>query len=310
MISTMERVYPVIRLPHALQGRLDAAVRALLHRAEGAEIDFARPEGEQALVSPDSVSWRVFRNPIALFVGGVAAVILELAEPAVRTGIWEYSSFRRDPLGRLKRTAFAAMVTVYGPRSVAEPMIARVVRMHARVSGRTPAGVPYSANDPQLLTWVQATAGFGFAEAYSRYVRRLMVPEFDALYREGSRAARLFGALDAPQSVIEQQALFDSMQGRLQPSPIVFEFLRIMRNTPAFPAQLGWLQRLLVRAAVDILPPWMRECLGLTPHYGLRPGERLIVRLAAAASDRIVLPEAPPAQSCLRLGLPITYLHA
>jgi uncharacterized protein (DUF2236 family) len=297
-------------LPHSLQGRLDAAVRTALHRTEGAEIDFARPEGEQALVPPDSVSWRVFRNPITLFVGGVAAVILELAEPAVRTAIWEYSSFRRDPLGRLRRTAFAAMVTVYGPRSVAEPMIARVVRMHAKVGGRTPAGVPYSANDPQLLAWVQATAGFGFAEAHSRYVHRLTGPDFDALYREGARAARLFGALDAPQSVVEQQALFDSMRGRLQPSPIVFEFLRIMRETPAFPAPLGWLQRLLVRAAVDILPAWTRECLGLAPHHGLRPVERVMVRLAGAASDRIFLPEAPAAQSCLRLGLPITYLYA
>ncbi len=305
----MGHAYPIIRLPHGLQRRLDAAVREILQRAEGPQIEFARPHGEPALVPANSVSWRVFKNPIALFVGGVAAVILELAEPAVRTGIWEHSSFRRDPLGRLRRTALAAMVTVYGPRSVAEPMIARVVRMHAKVAGLTPAGVPYSANDAQLLAWVQATAGFGFAEAYSRYVRPLLEPEFDALYREGTRAARLFGVLDAPSSVVEQRALFDSMQGRLQPSPIVFEFLRIMRDTPAFPAQLGWMQRLLVRAAVDILPAWIRECLGVTAQYGLRPGEKWIVRLAGAASDRIVLPEGPAAQSCLRLGLPITYLH-
>ena len=86
-------------------------------------------------------------------------------------------------------------------------------------------------------------------------------------------------------------------------------FLRIMREVPAFPVQLRWMQRLLVRAAVDILPAWMRECLGVTAQYGLRPGERMIVRLAGAVSDRIILPAGPAAQSCLRLGLPITYLH-
>jgi uncharacterized protein (DUF2236 family) len=34
-------------------------------------------------VSPDSVSRCVFKNPLPLFIGGVAAVILELAEPRV-----------------------------------------------------------------------------------------------------------------------------------------------------------------------------------------------------------------------------------
>ena len=119
---------------------------------------FAQPEGEPALVPADSVSWRIFKNPVALFVGGVAAVILELAEPSVRTGVWEHSGFRRDPVRRLERTGMAAMVTVYGARSVAEAMIADVVRLHDRVTGATPAGEPYRANDVRLLTWVQATA--------------------------------------------------------------------------------------------------------------------------------------------------------
>src|SRR4051812_1287156 len=116
---------------------------------------FALPAGEPALAPADSVSWRIFKNPIALFVGGVAAVILELAEPAVRTGGWEPSGFRDDPHRRLERTAMAAMVTVYGARSVAEAMIAEVVRRHECVTGTTPAGEPYRANDPHLLTWVQ-----------------------------------------------------------------------------------------------------------------------------------------------------------
>ena len=46
----------------------------------------------------DSVAWRVFRNPVALFVGGVTAVILELAEPRVRSGVWDHTTFRTDPL--------------------------------------------------------------------------------------------------------------------------------------------------------------------------------------------------------------------
>jgi len=299
----------IIRLPRTLQRRLEDAARTLLIPQKGRAIDFSRPLGEEALLPPDSVSWRIFKNPIALFIGGLAAVILELAEPAVRTGIWDHSSFRKDPIGRLRRTGLAAMVTVYGARSIAEPMIAGVVRMHAKVVGETPAGIPYSANDARLLAWVHATAAFGFAEAYNRYVNPLSEVEFDALYHEGTPASRLYGALDAPRSKAELQALFDSMRGRLEPSPVIFEFMQIMRETPAFPRPFHLMQRMLVRAAVEMIPDWIRDCLGLTASFGLRRGQGWIVGLAGALSDRIVLSESPAAQSCLRLGLPLTHLY-
>jgi len=272
-------------------------------------VDFTRPLNEEALVGADSVSWRIFKNPVALFVGGLAAVILELAEPAVRAGVWEHSSFRKDPIGRLRRTGLAAMVTIYGARSVAEPMIAAIARMHATVDGETPAGIPYSASDPRLLSWVHVTAVFGFAQAYSSYVDPLSPTEFDALYREGAPAARLYGAIDAPQSAAEALALFEFMRSRLSASPVIFQFLQIMRESAAFPRPLRWMQPILVRAAVDIVPDWIRQQLGLTAHYGLRPGERWLVRLAGNLANRIVTAESPATQSCLRLGLPVTYLY-
>jgi len=293
-----------------MQSSLEVGTRALLNPKNGPAIDFTRPLGEGALLPPDSLSWRIFKNPIALLIGGIAAVILELAEPAVRTGVWEHSSFRKDPMRRLQRTGLAAMVTVYGARSIAEPMIARVVRMHARVAGETACGVPYSASNPRLLSWVQATAAFGFAEAYSRYVRPLTRKEFDLLYREGAPASKLYGATEAPMSNAELQSLFGSMRGRLTPSPIVFDFLQIMRATPGFPKPLCWMQGMLVRAAVELVPGWIRECLGLTRRFGLAPAERWIVELAGSLADRIILSASPAAQSCLRLGLPTMHLYA
>lgn len=301
-------MFPIIRLPRSVQVSLETTAQTLLQPPSGRRIDFTRPSGEAALVVPDSTSWRIFKNPIALLVGGMAAVILELAEPAVRTGVWKHSTFLTDPMGRLRRTGLAAMVTVYGARSIAVPMIEGVVRMHARVIDETPAGETFTANDPHLLTWVHATATFGFGEAYSRYVAPLAPCEFDSLYCEGVTASHLYGAVDAPRSETELRALFDSMRRRLEPSEIVFEFLRIMAATRALPAPLRWLQPLLVRAAVELIPEWVRECLGLTA-YGLRPGEALLVKMAGAVADRIVLPDGPPSQACRRLGLPKAYLY-
>ncbi len=301
---------PIIRLPRSLQRRLEAGAQELLNPPDDLSIDFSRPAGESALLPADSISWRIFKNPLALLIGGLAAVILELAEPAVRTGVWEHSTFRSNPMRRLQRTGLAAMVTVYGARSVAEPMIARVVRMHSKVAGETAAGVPYSATDPRLLTWVQATATFGFAEAYSRYVRPLSQEDFDRLLQEGSAASTLYGALQTPTSYAELQALFAGMRHRLEPSPIIFEFLDIMRTVKGFPMPLCWMQGTLVRAAVDIVPAWIRERLGLTQRYGLRSAERWLIEAAGGLADRVMLSGSPSAQACSRLGIPPLQLYA
>jgi uncharacterized protein (DUF2236 family) len=273
------------------------------------DVDFGAPAGEPTLVPPDSVAWQVFKNPVALFVGGVTAVLLELAEPRVRSGVWDHTTFRTDPLARMERTGLAAMVTVYGARSVAERMIAGVRRLHERVEGTTPAGVPYRATDPELLDWVQATASFGFLEAYCAYVRPLAAAERDRFYAEGVPVARLYGAVGAPASCAELAALFDAMLAKLEPSPIVFEFVDIVRRAPILPRPLRRLQWTMVRAAVELVPARVRDVLGLDARYGLGAVERPLVRLLGRVADRVVVPSSPPAQACRRLGLPADRLY-
>jgi uncharacterized protein (DUF2236 family) len=289
-------------LPAIVQHRLDAAGQALLQ----SNFDFTT--GEEALVPPDSLSWRVFKNPLSVFIGGVAAVLLELAEPRVRTGVWEHTTFRSDPVKRMQRTGLAAMITVYGPRGAAEEMIAGVVKAHARVVGTTPEGQPYCANDPELLAWVHATASFGFVESYSRYVRTLSRDDCDRFYREGEIPARLYGAVNTPRFDDERLALFAHMAPLLQPSPIIMEFLTILHDAPAFPAPLRGLQRLLIRAAVELVPQKLRERLQLTRN-GLRLWELPLVRSLCAGADRVLLNTSPAVQSCRRLGLPSDYLY-
>ena len=77
-LTAMSHFGPIV-LPWPLQNSLEAATRALLQPGDRSYTDFSRPAGEAALVSPDSVSWRVFKNPLSLFIGGVTAVIMELA---------------------------------------------------------------------------------------------------------------------------------------------------------------------------------------------------------------------------------------
>jgi uncharacterized protein (DUF2236 family) len=294
-------------LPELLQKQLDAAAAEMLQPPGAPKIDFASPLGETALASPDSISWRVFRNPLTLFVGGITAVLLELAEPRVRTGVWEHTNFRTAPRQRLQRTGLAAMVTVYAARNVAERMITGVSQLHRRVQGHTPSGVPYAASDPELLTWVHATAAFGFVTAYSRYVRPLARTDLDRYYAEGAEIAALYGA-HAPQSAAAIDALFERTRPALQPSPIVQEFLSIMTHEPVLPSLALPLQALLVRAAVDAAPGWLRERLQLGQHAGLGAVGRAIVPRLGQMADRLLLRDSPSVRACVRLGLPEDHL--
>ena len=298
---------PIV-LPWPLQSSLEAAARTLLESSDRSHIDFSRPTGEAALASPDSVSWRIFKNPLSLFIGGITAVIMELAEPRVRTGVWEHTTFRLNPVRRLRRTGLAAMVTIYGSRSAAEAMIARVRRMHDMVTGTTPSGEAYCANDPELLNWVQGTAAYGFLQAYHAYVQPLSSSERDRCYAEGVPAAALYGATSAPTSEAELEMLFHATAGRLERSDIVFEFLAIMRSAPILPLLLRPAQHLLVRAAVDLTPHWVCTRLGLNGH-GLHAWEAEAVRQAGAFADRLVLEASPAVQACRRMRLPADYLY-
>jgi uncharacterized protein (DUF2236 family) len=278
-------------------------LRDLMRPPAGMAFDFTQPAGEPALAPPDGVSWRVCANPVSLFVGGVAAVLLELAEPSVRTGVWDHSSFQRDPGTRLKRTGVAAMMTVYGPRSATEKLIANVVRMHGHVAGTTPAGVAYHANDPRLLDWVQATATFGFTEAYHHYVQALSAAEKDASFAETIPAARLYGATGSPRSWAEWEALLAATAHALEGSDILADFMRIMSEAPILPGPMRWMQRLLVRAAVEITPDPVRSLPQLRGR-GLRLGEATLVRSLARAAALLPLGDTPQAQATRRLATP------
>jgi len=297
-----------VTLPWPLQDRLDELLRALLDDGDQARIDFTRPTGEPALLAPDSVSWRVFKNPLSVFVGGITAVIMELAEPRVRSGVWEHTTFRTDPVRRLRRTGLAAMVTIYGPRGTAQTMIARVRRMHEAIAGTTPVGEAYRADDVALLNWVHATAAFGFLQAYHAYAQPLSQVERDRCYGEGVTAASLYGATGAPHSEGELAKIIDAMAGRLERSDIILEFLRIMRAAPVLPSPLRPLQHVLVRAAVELVPRWLTTRLGLE-QFRLRGLEAELVRQAGALADRVVLNSHPAVQACQRMGLPSDFLY-
>jgi uncharacterized protein (DUF2236 family) len=213
-------------------------------------------------------------------------VILELAEPRVRTGVWEHSIFRTDPLTRMRRTGEATMITTFGPTAAAQARVDMVTRMHARVSGATPEGDRFQALDPELMTWVHITAGWGFLNAYRAYVEPgLSRPDQDRYYAEGGRLGAAFGAADTPSTVAEVEAWFDRMRPKLAPHPIIHDFLQIVARTSPLGIAGRALQPLVVQAAIDLLPKDLVTRLNLPVDPLKLAAARPVLRgLAAAAS--------------------------
>jgi uncharacterized protein (DUF2236 family) len=246
----------------------------------GWKIDFASPPGESALLHPGSVAWRIYKNPVAMAVGGVAAVLLEFADPRIRSGVWDHSIYKVNPIGRSKRTSMAAMVGVYGPASAARRVIQGITNMHAKVSGLTPSSEAYRALDSDLLDWVSATAAFGFLTAYDRFVAKLSEADKARYYREGAAVARLYGVTSHASSSEDFLTMMRRLEHRFEPHPIVGEFLAIIQSGKAAPGTPRFLHRALARAAVSILPPSVRQKLALRQAFDLKRRDRLALTFA------------------------------
>jgi uncharacterized protein (DUF2236 family) len=74
-----------------------------------------------------------------------------------------------------------------------------------------------------------------------------------------------------------------------------------MGEAPILPAPLRPLQRLLVRAAIEITPEPVRSLPQLRGH-GLRLGEATLVRALARGAGLLPLGDTPPAQATRRLA--------
>ena len=161
--------------------------------------DLARDiEPDAGFFSPDTVFWRVSREP-ALLLAGMRALLLQIAHPKIAQGVADHSRYREDPLGRGIRTFTAVYSLVFGNREEAIAAALRVRAVHDRVHGRVtdplPSGMDasYDANDPELLLWVAATLLDSAVVAYELFVEPLSPAEKEQHYQQARRFGRLFG---------------------------------------------------------------------------------------------------------------------
>lgn len=243
--------------------QLVKTVRAVFNdRAAGEEP--VQPS-DNALFERDTPIRIVHADVVAMMVGGMTALLLQMLHPHALRGVLDHSDFRKDMHGRLRRTARFIAVTTYGHRDEAEAAIARVNRIHAGVNGILPDGTPYSALDPRVLAWVHVTGATSFLAAHLRYVRPAMpTADQDEYFRQSALVARKLGADPVPESRAEAEALMLEMRPELKGGLEA----RAVANTilePRGEGAAGAVQPLLAAAAIDLLPAHARTMLGLRP---------------------------------------------
>lgn len=254
----------------ALKQRIASEVVSVFNdRTRGQKPVQRRPDG---LFGPQSMVWRVHGDVTSMMVGGVSGLLLQMLHPAVLAGVWDHSNFRADMLGRLRRTARFIAMTSYGGREDAEAAIARVRAIHDKVTGTFPDGTPYRAGDPRLLAWVHVTESLSFSDAWVRYAEPRMTPaDRDRYFAEMAGLGEALGADPVPRSRAEALALVEAMRPELHVDHRTREVAGLVLNAPAHKLAAQPLQKLTMRAAVDLLPDWARQMHGISNPAPLAP---------------------------------------
>lgn len=256
-----------------LKNAIGARVRDLVGSGE---MDLSRPPADPGLFGPGSATWAVHGDFTAMMVGGVCSLLVQMLHPGALAGVWDHSDFRRNMTGRLRRTAQFVTVTTYGSTAAAEGMIARVRRIHDRVTGVLPDGTPYAANDPALLTWVHAAEVDSFLRAHLRYRDPGMsAARQDAYLAEMATLARRLGAGDVPETRATLTAYLEGMRPALRVDARTREVARRLVRQPSPSLLNAPVNAVMMRAGVDLMPRWAARMHGLDMPGHAKPAVRL-----------------------------------
>lgn len=223
------------------------------------------PSSDQALFKRRSVIWRVHGDVTSMMVGGIAALLTQMLHPKALAGVWDHSDVAEDQLGRLRRTARFIAATTYGHRDDAMRVIEKVKSIHERVNGTLPDGTPYRATDPWLLAWVHLAGAINFLDAWRRYGEPGMsVSDQDRYFAESGEVARLLDADPVPQTRDQADRLIAEFRAELRVDERARAYRDFVLKAPTRSVAEAPVQALLMRASVDLMPPFARQMHGLS----------------------------------------------
>jgi uncharacterized protein (DUF2236 family) len=241
---------------------------------------------------PGSPVALAFNDVRALSTAGYAT-LLQVAHPTVGAGVHQYSSFVKDPWGRLLRTLDYVHGTISGGPELAGTIGKRVREMHRTIKGTRDDGTPYSAMEPDAFAWVHATLASAIVDGHKQFGTPMTDAQAEAFWAQWIDVGRLIGVRprDLPATWRDFRPYFDRVvREELTWTPAVPELLETI-NRPAPPVIPGIhpaLWRVMRRpmalqlriSTVGMVPPVLRPRLGIS----LTRREESAFRALSAAS--------------------------
>jgi uncharacterized protein (DUF2236 family) len=218
---------------------------------------------DDGLYGPRSIVWRVNRDR-SFPLSGIRSLMMQALHPLAMAGVAQHSNWRQDPFGRLAATSSYLLVTTYGDMASAHAAAARVRSVHKHVRGVDPeTGLPYSAEDPDLLLWVHAAMVDSIVEVVRRYGRGLDDADADRYVAEMVPFAEIVG-VPVEQVPASAQALHRYIESveLLQATPAAKDAIGVVLDPPGLEDDMRDLWRDLGQVAVGTLPSWAREMYG------------------------------------------------
>lgn len=153
----------------------------------------------EGFFAADSMTWKLYREP-GILLGGISALLLQIAHPAIAEGVRQFSDFHEAYLQRAHRT-FTSMSTFYfGTSEQALKTARRLFAMHGMIRGKIGKKIDgqwqqvnFCARDPELLTWVLATLVETSIRMYQLVHESLTVAEQSQFFEESKIIATLMG---------------------------------------------------------------------------------------------------------------------
>ena len=249
-------------------------------------------ETDHGLFGPDSVTWRIMKEPV-IWVAGFRALYLQALHPRVMRGTWQNTSFAKpgEAWGRFVRTAEFVGVRTYGTMAQVDRAARRVRKLHASLTGTDADGTEFRLNEPELLLWVHCGEVASYVDIARRSGVGVCAADLDAFVDEQRRSAAVVGLDPAavPASVAGLDAYFEEIRPGLYACPEAKQAL-MKSYHPDVPAEFRAL-RLMVpplnTLAFASLPRWARRMYGMPGSPLTDVGATVALRMAHQSATRV-----------------------
>lgn len=236
----------------------------------------------------DSISWRIFADPVSK-LGGMAALLLQALNPNMMRVFYNATESHSDATGRDERTGRYFETVIFGDRAHADAAAASVRRMHVHATWTDSAtGEVLRADKPEWLAWTHNTFVYALLRASQEFGVEITDDEADRFIVEQLVAARLIGIEDESLLPSNARALQEYIDGQTHWLALGIEAAEVTRNLRK-PVLRGnplkvWTGVIVQDGVLHLLPDWARLLYGIEGRpMNLRKAARTTKHLMAGA---------------------------